>query len=132
MKTSIVLLTTAIAIIAACCSPQRMRPFQSHPQTWVLNFNQPTFVKDVDAFTKALDAATNRIEIITIKKSSSALSYPRPVVIKLPSSLPTRVAPPQNYPKGQGPNNDSLHVTQKVTLFTDEDKKAVIDLIQMP
>ena len=131
MKTSIVLLTTAIAIIAACCAPNSKYGRKSHPRTWVLNFNDPTFV-NLSAFTAALDQASDRIENITIKESPSATPYSRPVVSHPPSSLPVQVAPPLTYPKSQGPNTASLHVTQKVTLFTDEDAHAVMKRIQVP
>ena len=130
MKTSIVLLITAIAVIAACCGPHFQR-FQSHPRTWVLNFNRPTLV-DLSAFTGALDKATDRIEHITIKDTPSTTPHSRPVVSNPPTTLPTLTAPTQNYPKNQGDNTGSLHVTQKVTLFTDEEANAVMHTIKVP
>ncbi len=130
MKPSHAAIGAVVLAVAACTSHYKETggpvPLQG---PWKLYFKDPTLLTNVKAFEKLLNDNSSRWEKgMRVKKRKGEKPRTRLDHTNGQSepAVNTLTYPSQN----QRPNPDSLHVTQKVVLYNQNDYDAVVGLIE--
>ena len=129
MKPSNVVVMIALAILGVAC--QRKTEIIQEDQDpkgtrWILEFNSKTKVRDEIAFERALNRTTNRWE----QNVQIGDKPPRDNYSNIPVH-PGYTPETRSYPKSEdGPG--SLHVTQRVGLYKEEDLERITRQIKNP
>ncbi len=121
----------AVVLAVAACTAHNMQiggpvPLQLPIK---LYFKDPTLLTSVESFEAVLKGSPGRWEKgMRIKKRKGEQPYPRP---DHTNGQPEPAVNTLTYPShNQPPHPDSLHVTQKVVLYSQKDVDAILPLIE--
>lgn len=131
MKPSNIVVMIALATLAVGCQKKAEVTILSDPDPkgtkYILEFNSKTKVKSVQGFTDALDGVTFRWE----RNVKIGDGHVRPSYSNFPPDHPNYDPQTSNYPK-PGDGLATLHVTQRVGVYSDDDLKKITDQIRNP
>lgn len=130
MKPSHAAIGTVVLAVAACTAHHMQTGGPVPPQgPWKFYFKDLTLLTNVKAFEDILNGNSGRWEKgMRIKKRKGQQPHSR---ADHTNGQPEPAVPGLTYPsQSQPPNPDSLHVTQKVVLYNQQDYDAVLPLIK--
>lgn len=119
----------AVVLALAACTAHHMQNAVTQEGPWKLYFKDPTLLRSVEKFEKALNHNSGRWEKeMRVKERKGEQPRPR---LDHTNNQPEPSATVRPYPSSnQRSNKDSLHVTQRVVLHTQEELDKVEALIR--